>query len=220
MFGIILSGRPLLTEPTTIHSPTQVTFAIPSQPAFNHLVIFLLPDSTLPPGTAAAVYIQFPSASSFTLLGALTPEKPSAIFATKGIGGAPTVEDVDAMVDSTPAGAAAGQGGGEVVTIGVSLEPVEQVSAALQARKAAGNTGAISGVNSNTQLVRVAPGAMPPSAVTTKVLAQRIIGNAFNFLASFGSDVIPLKAFEEWWKKFERKVEVDPTFLEREGGGE
>jgi len=51
--------------------------------------------------------------------------------------------------------------------------------------------------------------------VGTKVLAQRIIANAFNFLASFGSDVIPLKAFEEWWKKFERKVEMDPTFLER-----
>jgi hypothetical protein len=108
-----------------------------------------------------------------------------------------------------------------MVTIGVSLESAEQVSVALQARKAAaGNVGANLSTNSNTQLVRVAPSAIPPSAVTTKVLAQRIIGNAFNFLASFGSDVIPLKAFEEWWKKFERKVEMDPTFLEREGGGE
>jgi hypothetical protein len=51
------------------------------------------------------------------------------------------------------------------------------------------------------------------------VLAQRIIGNAFNFLASFGSDTVPLKAFEEWWKKFERKIEADPSFLEREMGG-
>jgi len=54
--------------------------------------------------------------------------------------------------------------------------------------------------------------------VDTKILAQRIIANAFNFLSSFGSDVIPLKAFQEWWKKFEKKVEQDPTFLEREQG--
>ena len=61
-------------------------------------------------------------------------------------------------------------------------------------------------------------GAAGPSALTTKVLAQRIIGNAFKILASFGSDVVPLKAFEEWWKKFERKIEADPTFLDREVG--
>lgn len=58
---------------------------------------------------------------------------------------------------------------------------------------------------------------------STKVLAQRIIKNAFNFLASFsgtlgpgGQEVVPLKSFEEWWRKFERRVEVDPGFLERE----
>lgn len=56
---------------------------------------------------------------------------------------------------------------------------------------------------------------------TTKVLAQRIIKNAFNFLASFaggagGSEMVPLKAFREWWVKFERRVENDPGFLERD----
>ena len=57
----------------------------------------------------------------------------------------------------------------------------------------------------------------------TVVLAQRIIKNAFNFLASFsgnldgGVEVVPLKAFEEWWRKFEGKVRSDPGFLERDG---
>ena len=55
--------------------------------------------------------------------------------------------------------------------------------------------------------------------MTTKVLAQRIIGDAFNFLASFGSNEIPLKAFQNWWMKFEKKVELDPSFLEREDQG-
>lgn len=57
----------------------------------------------------------------------------------------------------------------------------------------------------------------------TLVLAQRIIKNAFNFLASFSGDleggieVVPLKAFEEWWRKFEGRVRNDPGFLERDG---
>jgi hypothetical protein len=52
-------------------------------------------------------------------------------------------------------------------------------------------------------------------------LAQRIIKNAFNFLAGFSGtagqvEVVPLKAFEEWWRKFEGRVRSDPGFLERD----
>lgn len=67
------------------------------------------------------------------------------------------------------------------------------------------------------QLVRL--NSSTGGRATTKVLAQRIIGNAFNFLASFGSDTVPLKAFQDWWTKFEKKVELDPSFLEREDQG-
>lgn len=59
----------------------------------------------------------------------------------------------------------------------------------------------------------------------TKKLAQRIIKDAFNFLASFvgtagpgGQEVVPLKSFQDWWVKFERKVQNDPGFLERDDG--
>jgi protein Hikeshi len=203
MFGLIVSGRPLLTDYTTI-SPTQVAFTLPSSPPFNHLVVFLLPNSpSLPPDHSAAVYIQLPPKQDFALLGALSVDKPSAIFRTRGVGaaGMAGVVDEDAMVDS-------GEDGGKVV-VGISLEPTASVQQALERLKADATS------RTGLELVK----ATPPSvtSVSTKVLAQRIIGNAFNFLASFGSDVIPLKAFEEWWKKFERKIEMDPTFLEREG---
>jgi len=63
----------------------------------------------------------------------------------------------------------------------------------------------------------------PSTTTTTLVLAQRIIKNAFNFLASFsgttgagGVEVVPLRAFEEWWKRFEARISADPGFLERE----
>lgn len=71
--------------------------------------------------------------------------------------------------------------------------------------------------------------ALPPITV----VAQRIAKNLFNFLTSFATQnlpagvmtlgqlradttYIPLKAFEDWWTKFNHKVESDPRFLERE----
>jgi hypothetical protein len=202
MFGILVSGRPVQTAAQTL-SPTQLAFTVPASPPFNHLAVFLLPDAVMPAGTAAAVYLQASPAAPFALLGALAAAKPSAIFRTS-IGGSKAPEDADAMIDGPVAGPAAGA---PDMTIGISLEPIEHVERALaelRATRAAASSG--------MEMVRAG------TAPTTKVLAQRIIGNAFNFLASFGSDVVPLKAFEEWWKKFERKVEADPTFLEREVG--
>ncbi len=86
------------------------------------------------------------------------------------------------------------------ITLGISIEPLASIQtqlAALQSEQQQSTTTA----------------AKPPP--DTKALAQRIIENAFNFLASFGSDTVPLRAFEEWWRKFERRVERDPGFLER-----
>ena len=35
-----------------------------------------------------------------------------------------------------------------------------------------------------------------------------------------GEEVVPLKAFRDWWVKFERRIEVEGTgFLEREDDG-
>jgi protein Hikeshi len=214
MFGILISGRPVQTAAETL-SPTQLAFRLPASPPFNHLAVFLLPEATLPAGSAAAVYLQAPPSAAFALLGALSADKPSAIFRVAlgdraaAAAAAQRAEDADAMLDVGPAPAAPASGGGAApadLTIGISLEPVEQVDRALAELRA----------SRGGELVHV--GASAPSALTKKVLAQRIIGNAFDFLASFGSDVVPLKAFEEWWKKFERKIEADPTFLEREVG--
>jgi len=92
-----------------------------------------------------------------------------------------------------------------VVNIGISVEPVtsiEQQMLQLRNQQQANSTG----------LVKAKP--------STKVLAQRIIQNAFNFLSGFsgnagGTEVVPLKSFQDWWTKFERRIENDPSFLER-----
>lgn len=95
--------------------------------------------------------------------------------------------------------------------IGIDVESEQDVGAKMRdlaASKASGSTSS----SSQGQ-------GQPP----TVVLAQRIIQNAFNFLASFsgtagpgGIEIVPLKAFEEWWKKFESRVRADPSFLEKQ----
>lgn len=184
----------------------QYAFRISPAPAFSHIVIFMLPGTQLPPGTAATVFVQIPPSQEFKLLGGIGPGKESAIFKVSGLKAGGSSGDI--MIDDASAnvnGAVAGD-----IVIGVSIEPEAQVAAQLATLQSAGQPNQ----ESSSAMVRL--GSSPAGKATTKVLAQRIIGNAFNFLASFGSDTVPLKAFQDWWTKFEKKVELDPSFLERE----
>jgi len=188
LFGLIPAGQPLITEPTSTPSPTSLLFALPTTKPFSHIMLLLLPGATLPPNTAAAIYLATASSvasgsPNFRFLGGIGPGKESAMFKV-------------------------GNAGTEELVIGVDVEPEEEVGRRLQELAASKEqTGQGQGVN-----------GQPP----TVVLAQRIIQNAFNFLASFsgqvgegGVEVVPLKAFENWWKKFEGRVRSDPSFLER-----
>jgi len=218
MFGIIISGRPVDAAPQAI-TESQYAFRIPSVPHFSHIVVFILPGAQLPPDTAATVYVQIPPSQEFKLLGGIGPGKESAIFKVSGIksglqiNGAAT-GDADAMTDD-PAMSVNGEtpaASGDIV-VGVAIEPAAQVEQQMATLKA----GQAGQAQPSGALVKA--GLPTDGRATTKVLAQRIIGNAFNFLASFGSDTVPLKAFENWWMKFEKKVELDPSFLERENQG-
>ncbi|THY05318.1 hypothetical protein D6D01_10016 [Aureobasidium pullulans] len=201
MFGLLIAGRPIDAAPQVI-SQTQYAFQVPSRPAFNHIAVFSLPGQELPPDAAAAIFIQIQPSTEFKLVGALSSLRPSTMFKINtGNNVAPGAGEDDLMLDESPEGV---EVGGPAVVVGIEIQPAAQVKALLAEQKA----------NSSTQLVRSNQSATA-SPVTTKVLAQRIIANAFNFLASFGSDTVPLKAFEAWWSKFESKVNNDPSFLER-----
>ncbi len=157
----------------------------------------LLPNITLPQNTAAAVYLAPtpPSgqAPDFKFLGGIGPGKESAVY----------------KVSNQETG----------LVLGINIEDAASV-----AQRMAEISALTAQNGSSTAVVRA--GATKNDAL---VLAQRIIKNAFNFLASFsgnvpvpgapgaaGVEVVPLKAFEEWWKKFEGKVRNDPSFLERD----
>ena len=219
MFGAIVASRPVLTKLQTI-SPTQFAFTIPSEPQFSHIVIFLLPGGLLPEGTAAAVYLRLSPSADFKLLGAIANDKQSAIFrfrsGSQNNGSGQVAADVndDVMIDDLADNSASiSVTGGEIV-VGISIEPAGSVQAQLATLKNQASTIP----TTSLELVRHQPQS---AAVPTKVLAQRIIKNAFNFLSSFaggsgGNEVVPLKSFQEWWTKFEKRIELDPGFLERE----
>ncbi|KAH6889101.1 hypothetical protein B0T10DRAFT_46912 [Thelonectria olida] len=192
LFGIVPAGQPLITQPSSTPSPTSLLYALPVAKPFSHIVVLMLPGVALPPGTAAAIYLATASdPSNFKFLGAIGPGKESAMFKISG----------------------GGSGASGEFLIGVSVEAEDAVAAQLQQKAA----------NQGPGNAMVAAGASSSSQPSTVVLAQRIIQNAFNFLSSFsgtagpgGVEVVPLKAFEEWWRKFESRVRSDPSFLERQ----
>jgi hypothetical protein len=222
LFGVLISGRPLLTT-SQIISPTQLAYQIPTSPSFSHIVVFLLPGASLPENTAAAVYAQLPGSEAFTLLGAIGNAKPSAIFRVNGGrgGGNGSVDDGMSMGMGMEMQDQGTNGQGPSLALGISLEPIEQVQTALAQKKAqdsstATNTATSTSGSGGGEMVLSGPNA----AAAQKLLAQRIIKNCYDFLTSWGSgDTVPLKAFQAWWTKFEGKMERDPGFLERGDGG-
>ncbi|KAH6856487.1 hypothetical protein B0I37DRAFT_412411 [Chaetomium sp. MPI-CAGE-AT-0009] len=209
IFGLLPAGYPVITTPTQTPSPTSFIYAFPPTRPFSHIAVFFLPDVPRDDQTAAAIYLITPPPPgqvepNHKFLGGIGQGKDSAIFKLGSV-------------------ASAGRegtwnGGGGNVVIGVSLEPAESVAARImELQSAASSESAAAAAGSSSALVRQQQQQQP----STLVLAQRIIKNAFNFLAGFSGtagqvEVVPLKAFEEWWRKFEGRVRSDPGFLERD----
>ncbi|KAJ5370923.1 uncharacterized protein N7496_007015 [Penicillium cataractarum] len=230
MFSVVIPGRPCLTDIVAVDSQpngqaTKFAFTLPLSPSFAELVVFLLPGTVLPPNTGAAIYIQLPDPNTgnptdFRFIGALANEKPSGIFkiqapsqANNGLSRS-EAEQEDAMLDEGSAGNTIPSNG--IATLGISIEPIQNIAPQLSALEA-------ERASTSTALTLQTPEQRQQKQISTKMLAQRIIGSAFNFLASFaesdpahkGHEVVPLKSFRDWWTKFERRIDMDPTFLER-----
>ena len=222
-FALIVPSSPVYAAPTAL-SPTQYVFSLPSSPSFTHIVVFLLPGTNLPPDSLVGVYVQSPGeASGFRFLGAIGNDKQSALFRVGDALAAETNGQVEGSIDQDEmvdidASANTSSSATTPKVVGLSIEPAASIQAQLATLKP-------SGQSTNAPSTALVPTRQQQaSSLSTKALAQKIITNAFNFLASFtGStgpgdeEVVPLKSFKAWWEKFERRVEVDPSFLEREG---
>ncbi|KAI3401354.1 hypothetical protein diail_11438 [Diaporthe ilicicola] len=213
LFGLVPAGLPVITQPTETPSQTSFIYGIPTSPkTFSHVVIFLLPGIVLPSDTAAAIYLVTPpdraqgqEVPNSRFLGGVGPGKESAIFK---------------LNEASASGASGGQ-----IILGISIEEAGSVASRITELQAAKSSSA-----APDSLALVPAGGGGGAAgqgqgqgqqPSTLVLAQRIIKNAFNFLSSFSGqagqvEVVPMKAFEDWWRKFESRVRSDPGFLERD----
>lgn len=198
LFGLVPAGQSVIVTPTSTPTPTSFLYAVPSLgKSSTHIVVFLLPGIVLPEGTAAAIYLVTPAGPGQTepnskFLGGIGSGKDSAIFKV-------------------------GSNGQENIVIGVSVEDASSVLSRLAAQSRESEDA--SAKSAALTLMSVAQ----KQQSSTLVLAQRVIKNAFNFLASFSGtagpnqvEVVPLKAFEDWWRKFEGRIRSDPGFLERD----
>lgn len=127
--------------------------------------------------------------------------KPSAIFKLNPgstVSSSSTTIDQDAMIDDDDAL----QSEQFTINLGISIEPAASVEQSLQQEqpvKAFSTTNAIS-----TQ-----PG-------DTAALANKIVQHAYNFLSGFAASdgKVPMKAFDEWWRKFKSRLAANPKFLD------
>ncbi len=103
LFGLIIPGRPLITEFQLVDSTKAVT--VLEQPStVTELTFFLLPSTTIPPGFGAILYYSVAPYQNWILIGEVDPSKPSGIFRTNWA--------TDEQVRNCP-----------MVQLGVSLEP-------------------------------------------------------------------------------------------------
>lgn len=221
IFGAICLGRPMILAEQV--DQTKFVINIPNASNISYITIFILPNSPFVDSNfTALIYFQLPrdggpgattanEAPEFKLLGGINPNKPSAIYKISNIH--PTTKRADDGLDMD-------MGGGEPIdlsdsvsiNIGISIEPTPQAEQTILQSKQNNN------INSNNALVATSNQQQQPAVNTpdsTAKLANKIVGHAYNYLASFidPQGKVPIKAFDNWWDKFKTKLQNNPNFL-------
>jgi hypothetical protein len=80
LFGVVVPGRPLITEFQPI-SETKAVVPLTDPGMVTEITFFLLPTSPCPPGFGAMLYYSV-NQQNWEILGAISPEKPSGVFRT------------------------------------------------------------------------------------------------------------------------------------------
>lgn len=107
LFGVVVPGRPLITEFQQIDATKAIT-VLEHPASVSEITFFLLPTTVIPPGYGAILYFSTPPFQNWVLLGSVDPSKPSGTFRTAWA----TNEEVR---------------GCQFVQLGVSLEPLDTI---------------------------------------------------------------------------------------------
>ncbi|KAI8393302.1 uncharacterized protein BYT42DRAFT_550579 [Radiomyces spectabilis] len=203
MFGCIAAGRLVQTNLQQV-DVNKYVFELSDAHTINHIVVFLLGTIPFEPGFAATVHLLWPN-KEWQLLGAISNEKPSAIFRLRR-NESKNGPDVT-MQPASPA------------TLGISIEPIQAVEQQLSTLQQ-NNTA------SATSMSLVKPGA---NLTQVGQMANRILVNLYNYVTSFTAQELPMnaiplgalteqgylpvKAFQTWYENLGRKLHNDPNYL-------
>ncbi|KAI5969574.1 hypothetical protein CANMA_001374 [Candida margitis] len=223
IFGAICSGRPMILAEQV--DQTKFVINVPNASNISYITIFILPNSPFVDNNfTALVYFQLPQeagagntstgAAEFKLLGGINPDKPSAIYKISNIH--PTTKRADDGMDLE-------MGGGEPIdlsdsvsiNIGISIEPTPQAEQTILQSKSNNPSSNALVANPRSQQQQQQQAAAANSPDGTANLANKIVGHAYNYLASFidPQGKVPIKAFDNWWDKFRAKLQNNPNFL-------
>lgn len=175
LFGVVASGRMVLTEFTPCSEDKAVTW-LQDPMSVAELTFFLLPQTPVPPGHGAILYYAAPpNFEEWEMIGAISPQRPSGTFRT----GWPTNE---ALL------------GCPCVQLGVALQPLDTLENLDHVVRA--------GVDDRFGF------------------AHKIALDLFSYMSSFSSSgnqpgmmVVPNNIFDMWFKRFERKSQIDPNWF-------
>lgn len=195
MFGCLVAGRLVQTDAVQVSSDKFV-FNLPDCDTVNHVVVFMLGTVPFPAGMGGAVYFSFPDPVSggpvWQLLGFITNDKPSAIFKISGLKAGEGGAHPFGMMTSGPGPSAA--------QVGVSVEPLEQLSQQVPVSSAA-----VSTVDSFLQFT------------------QKMLDSLYNFASSFAvtqaqmtpnpsESFVPSSCILKWYENFQRRLAQNPNF--------
>lgn len=115
-FGLIVPGRPVISEFQIVSETKCITF-IQYPSIVSELTFFLVPNAVIPHGCGAILYYctgiasmeNWSTGNEWIILGAISPDKPSATFRTGW-----TMQDI--LVNSP------------MIQLGISLEPMETIT--------------------------------------------------------------------------------------------
>ncbi|VDD83902.1 unnamed protein product [Mesocestoides corti] len=198
MFAALLAGQIVQSNFVEV-SPGKLLLSLPPLGKNNHIVVFLTGQAPLPAGIGAGVHFGLieNGLPTWSYLGFLSNERPSAIFKVSGLKPSALNQVINPFQNIT-----GGSSNGLITAqVGISLEPMADL------------LGQTPAVGSATDLVKV-----DDNMKFTQFAAQ----NLFNFAAGCAREVpgtseayVPLSSIQRWFETIQRKLSLDPNFWKK-----
>ncbi|XP_054257292.1 protein OPI10 homolog [Macrosteles quadrilineatus] len=188
MFGVLVIGRMVETNFQQVAERQFVT-VIPNADDTDHLAVFLTGQICFPAGAAGLIYFSCPDPNAppnWQLLGYISNDKPSSVFKITGL--------KNNVIEQSGFLQFAQQAISHNAQIGISVEPIEVVQQQI------------------IQLENSKPNEASNFLEFTKKMLENFSECVSSFLVPGSPFVVPLSVVDNWYKNFEKRLEMNPRF--------